>query len=164
MPDLQNVSPLVVLWILTAAMGFRYARTLTIRSQSSLAWLREKGLNGAREVVARANIRSGFFRLFVQGVFVLVGTLVLLRDVFPRAVFLASMTRSLSQTLFMCIGLATTFSCYMDLYEQDRMKRASDKDIEHQEELARQTRIYETTLKERVVRPLVEPRDEVRDE
>lgn len=68
-----SVSPTEAVWSAGALLGLLVNLWALRDAYGDLTALREAGRNGARELVARGNIRSEWFRVFVQVCFGLIG-------------------------------------------------------------------------------------------
>lgn len=66
-------NPIVLLWTSGALLGVLINLWAMGDAMLDLQALRASGLNGAREIVAKGNIRREAFRIFKQGCFLAVG-------------------------------------------------------------------------------------------
>lgn len=70
---ISTASPIEIVWTSVALVGVLINCTAAVDAWRDLRALHALGLNGAREIVARGNIRRELLRIFKQGCFLFVG-------------------------------------------------------------------------------------------
>lgn len=110
---------LVIAWLLISGAGFVYGVRLSRRASAALVWLRSKGLNGYREIVANGAIYRGRIRVLVFACMVLMGLLAGITQFFPLDSEWRHVISAAFRLLFILMALGIAYKSYLEDHELD---------------------------------------------
>lgn len=108
---------IAIIWTLFAATGMNWAVRNVVLALGDAKEQQEHGLNGAREVITKGNLRRETARVVVHGLFIIVGVLVIME---VRGNWLTWFSRA----AFLIAAGLLALSSMMDSRDRDEIKVA----------------------------------------
>lgn len=110
---------LIVVWLVITGAGLAYSIRLKRRAVAALLWLRSKGLNGYREIVANGAIHRGQIRVFVFAYMLLMGIDAGALQFFPPGSEVRNVLSAVFRLLFILMAIALSYKSYLEDHELD---------------------------------------------
>lgn len=120
------------IWTLACAVAFGMDIWDRIDASEDLDAKRRSGVNGIVEIVGRGNIRRANIRLYIEGVFMVVGILAML-GTFGVGLLPQIVTRTFSTFAFVSIPIVMSYDRIQDRRNRTRISNAIRQAVEAKE-------------------------------